>query len=366
MGTTGSHPDIYNNSNELQSCRQMRYIRRSVPKKYSLPAHLSCYPGTKQKFFPPPILHTKFHELGENVLDIASDTVNFDKFLKQSADDGDKEQRRVLFRKSTVDDSAFRKISEIPTKSEKKLSFSPMLDVSLPDKSSPTESGWRKVAAKVSSTSSVSSGVGSVSEEDAEIDAEAVEEKKPMQSEEIGVEHENEAQKVVEQTPVPLSSDTHIPRRSLDSGTSFEEEDAKSAAVGDFETVFEEHENADGDLSVDEAQKTESRKKRASRSKKNSHKYSLAKSFQKMRKRAVSLPSTYVGNLLKKKIHKKRTTSNKTYVLCPSFDLITNLAFAFQMLQGLTKEDSCDANPFGGVHIGFFLQTVFFSTLTLG
>lgn len=304
MGTTGSHPDIYHQPDDSDSCQKIHYARRGGPKKYSLPAHLSYYPSARQKFFPPPILHTKFHQLNGNLLN-DPETADLEKILKQNSVPvvgGDGGRRRVLFRKSTVDDSAFRKISEIPTRSEKKLSFSPDSKSSLAGRSSSPDSARRKITIKVSSASSASSGVGSVSGEDSEADVEAIGEGQPLQDKVIDPELEIVVPELIEESPVKLfTSGSHIPRRSQDSGTSFDEDEAKSlAAVGDFETVFEENESTDGALSVGESQKAESRKKRFPHPKKSSRKYSFAKSFQKMRKRAFSLPSTYVENLLKK------------------------------------------------------------------
>lgn len=305
MGTTGSHPDIYHQSDDSDSCQKMHYARRGGPKKYSLPAHLSYYPSARQKFFPPPILHTKFHQLNGNLLNFDPETADLEKILKQNSVpvvDGNGGRRRVLFRKSTVDDSAFRKISEIPTRSEKKLSFSPDSKSSLAGKSLSPDSARRKITVKVSSASSASSGVGSVSGEDSEADVETIRETQPQQDKEISPELGVVAPELIEESPAKLfASGSHNPRRSQDSGTSFDEDEAKSlAAVGDFETVFEENESTDGALSVGESQKAESRKKRFPHPKKSSRKYSFAKSFQKMRKRALSLPSTYVENLLKK------------------------------------------------------------------
>lgn len=295
MGITGSHPHVYNQS--MSGSKKYRHIicRHGVPNKYSLSAHLSYKPCTEEKFFPPPILHTKFHELNlsSGVISIFS-TANINQMLKQSSEVlNSEDERRKCF--------PSQELPDISTRKRKELSFPVSRSSSCRKSLSLKDSLKRKTGIRTLPTSSVSSGVDSVS--DSEVDIEKVERKEEQCDEEVSPKHENETSELVNKQAA--ETDSHIPRCSLDSGASFDEEDARNAIFDDssaaknFETVFEEKERSDDSSVIDKPQGMYSRKK-SSRCKKN-RKFSLVKSFQKMSKRAVSLPSAYMTGSSKSK-----------------------------------------------------------------
>uniref|UniRef100_A0AAF5PTX1 Oxidation resistance protein 1 n=2 Tax=Wuchereria bancrofti TaxID=6293 RepID=A0AAF5PTX1_WUCBA len=303
MGIAGSHPHLYHQS--MNGSKKYRHIlcRHGVPKKYSLSAHLSYKPCTEEKFFPPPILHTKFHELNLNCSFISIfNTADINQILNQNSLPLKGDKRRKY--------SPSRELPDTSTRKRKKLSFP--VSSSCRKSSSPKNSLGRKIGTRVLPTSSVSSGVDSVSEEDSEMNVEKGD-KNEQCDKEINSKHENETSESINkqaaETDHVAETDLHIPRCSLDSGASFDEEDAKNAIFADnsaaknFETVFEE-ERSDDSLTTDKSQEMFSRKKSSKR--KKSRKFSLVKSFRKMSKRAISLPSAYMASSSKTELPSSR------------------------------------------------------------
>uniref|UniRef100_A0A1I8EED4 Oxidation resistance protein 1 n=1 Tax=Wuchereria bancrofti TaxID=6293 RepID=A0A1I8EED4_WUCBA len=215
MGIAGSHPHLYHQS--MNGSKKYRHIlcRHGVPKKYSLSAHLSYKPCTEEKFFPPPILHTKFHELNLNCSFISIfNTADINQILNQNSLPLKGDKRRKY--------SPSRELPDTSTRKRKKLSFP--VSSSCRKSSSPKNSLGRKIGTRVLPTSSVSSGVDSVSEEDSE-------------------------------------------------------------------------------MNVEKGDKNEQKK---SSKRKKSRKFSLVKSFRKMSKRAISLPSAYMASSSKTELPSSR------------------------------------------------------------
>ncbi|CAG9536115.1 unnamed protein product [Cercopithifilaria johnstoni] len=279
MGITGSHPYIYHQS--MSGSKKYRLYRHGALKKYSLSSRLSYKPCAEEKFFPPPILHTKFHELNFNssVVSIFS-TADINQILKQNSSLKSDDKRRKCF--------PSRELPDTSTYKRKKLSKNSFCRKFSSQKDLPK----RKIGVSLLSTSSVSSGVDSVSE-DSEVDIEKIK-KEERCDEEISSKRESETCELVNKH-FP-EADSHIPRCSLDSGASFDEEDAKNAVFNDnsacknFKTVFEEKERNDDSIMAYKLQGICSRKKSSSKCRKT-RKFSLVKPFQKMSKRTYSLPS---------------------------------------------------------------------------
>lgn len=281
MGIAGSHPHIYHQS--MSGSKKYRLFRHGVPNKYSLSAHLSYKPYAEEKFFPPPILHTKFHELNLNssVISIFS-TTDMNQMLKQNpALKNDNKGKKY---------SPFREIPETSACKRKKFTFPVSRSFSRRKAASQKDTRKQKIRASVLSTSSVSSGVDSVSE-DSEVDIEKMDEKEEHRNEEISLKCESKICELVNKSSA--ETDSHIPRCSLDSGASFDEEDSRNSIFDDssackhFETVFEEKERSDGSPMTYKLQGMYSRKKSSSKCKKT-RKFSLVKSFRKMSRRAIS------------------------------------------------------------------------------
>lgn len=286
MGITGSHPHIYHQS--MSGSRKCRLCRHGVPSKYSLSTHLCYRPCAEERFFPPPILHTKFHELDLNssVINIFS-TADISQVLKQNPPLKSNDNRRKRFPSP-----------ELPGTSgcrHKKLPFL-VSENSRQKLSSQKDSSKRKIGVTMLPTSSVSSGVDSVSEDSA-VDVEKVKKEEEQCDEEVSSKCESKSCELINEHSA--ETDSHIARYSLDSGASFDEEDTKNAVFDDssacknFEAVFEKERRSGG--SQVNIQGSHSRKKSSSKHKK-SRKFSLVKSFRKMSKRAISLPSAHMAS----------------------------------------------------------------------
>lgn len=293
MGIGGSQPDVCHQS--VSGLKE--YRRYTVPKKYSLPAHSSRNSYAEEQFFPPPILHTKFHELNLNS-SVSTFNANINQLLKQSSEtlksDG---MRRVLL--------SSREICDTFTLRNNKLLVVPRSFCR-----SSTNSNERKIGIvdiknrQLLSTSSVSSGVDSVLEEDSEVDIEKLV-KNEGQCDAVSSERGNYelVEKQASKKNV-VEADLHIPRCSLDSGASFDDDDeAKNPIFAESyekisENVFDEKGKTDGSLVTDMPQEIHLRRKSSFKRKKN-RKFSLVKSFRKMSKRAVSLPSAFMASASK-------------------------------------------------------------------
>ncbi|VDP13896.1 unnamed protein product [Onchocerca flexuosa] len=294
MGIAGSHPNIYHHS--MNGSKKSRHIlyRHGISNKYSLSAHLSYKPGADEKFFPPPILHTKFHELDFNssVGNIFT-TASMNKVLKQNFEPlKDDDKKRKCF--------SSEELPDIST-CGRNLSFPVSRSSSYKKLSSPKDSFERGIDVKTLSASSVSSGVDSVLEEDSELDIEKIEKKAKWHDEKVSSKDKNEISEL--DNKQAAETDLHIPRSSLDSGASFDEEDAKNAIFDiskSFEIVFEEKERNDDSLLSKKSEEMYPRKI-SFPNRKKSRKFSLVKSFQKMSKRTASLPSANIASSSKSK-----------------------------------------------------------------
>uniref|UniRef100_A0A1I7VUQ9 Oxidation resistance protein 1 n=1 Tax=Loa loa TaxID=7209 RepID=A0A1I7VUQ9_LOALO len=272
MGVAGSHPHIYHQSMSGSKKYHRVLCRHGVP-KYSLAAHLSYKPSME-----------------ESATDV-------NQKLKQNSE--------PLRRKRLPS----REFSSVSVHGRKKFSFPVSRSSSCRKFPSPKDSLKQKVGIKELSATSVSSGVDSVSEEDSEVDTGKVEKKKEQCYEEVSSKRENETSVLVSKQVA--ETNLHIPRSSLDSGASFDEDDAKNAVFADYsavknsKTVFEEKERSDDNLMTNKSQEMHSRRKSSSQRKK-SRKFSLVKSFRKMSKRAVSLPSAYMTSSPKTEVPSSR------------------------------------------------------------
>ncbi|KAM3716989.1 TLD domain-containing protein [Dirofilaria immitis] len=304
MGITGSHPNIYHHS--MNGSKKYRHIlcHHDVPNKYLLSAHLSYKPTVDEKFFPPPILHTKFHELNFNssvrnifsTPDINNASTHLNRNFK-SLKGNDK--RRKCFSSDEL---------PIILASEHDLSL-PVSRKSSCKKLFSKDSFERKIGMKILSVSSTSSGVDSVSDEDFELDSEKIAREEEWHNEEVSLKHRNKVAELHNEQATEI--DLHILRCSLDSGASFDEEDIKNGIFDDnsagknFETVFEENEKNDDSLLTEKSGEVYPRKK--SRSKyKESRKFSLVKSLQKMSKRSVSFPFADMASSSKTELSSSR------------------------------------------------------------
>ncbi|VDK77963.1 unnamed protein product [Litomosoides sigmodontis] len=283
MGITGSHPHIYHQS--MSGSKKCRLCRHGVPSKYSLSTHLCYKPCAEERFFPPPILHTKFHELDLNssIINIFS-TADINQVLKQNPPlKSDDNRRKRLPSPEFPGTSGCRC---------KKLPFIVSENSSCQKLSSQKDSSKRKIGFAMLPTSSVSSGVDFVSE-DSEVEKMKTEE---QCDEEDSSKHESKTCGLINEHSA--KTDSHIPRCSLDSGASFDEEDARNAvfdgssACKNIKTVFEKERRSGGSRMNIEG--LHSRKK--SSKQKEARKFSLVKSFRKMSKRAISLPSAYISS----------------------------------------------------------------------
>ncbi|OZC08266.1 hypothetical protein X798_04745 [Onchocerca flexuosa] len=299
MGIAGSHPNIYHHS--MNGSKKSRHIlyRHGISNKYSLSAHLSYKPGADEKFFPPPILHTKFHELDFNssVGNIFT-TASINKVLKQNFEPlKDDDKKRKCF--------SSEELPDIST-CGRNLSFPVSRSSSYKKLSSPKDSFERGIDVKTLSASSVSSGVDSVLEEDSELDIEKIEKKAKWHDEKVSSKDKNEISEL--DNKQAAETDLHIPRSSLDSGASFDEEDAKNAIFDiskSFEIVFEEKERNDDSLLSKKSEEMYPRKI-SFPNRKKSRKFSLVKSFQKMSKRTASLPSANIASSSKTELSSSR------------------------------------------------------------
>ncbi|VDN06068.1 unnamed protein product [Thelazia callipaeda] len=227
--------------------------------KYSLPIHITQKSCAKEKFFPPPILHTKIHQLDANSLNVS----------------GVLEKEEKSKSPSLLKDLANKKLSSTKI---------PVLFAN--QKCSPALVCLR---GKVSSVSSASSGVGSVSEDDYEIDMEKSETSeqqsaKKVNSEEVSIRKE------------PAEHFEKRKTKSLDCSVECE----SYTNTGPFETVFEVEEGANN-CALDQSEEVSHCAREPSLQRKKKHKFSLVRSFQKMRDRALSLPAISVAKLSRSK-----------------------------------------------------------------
>lgn len=282
MGATVSHP---------QYIHKATTKKRTLSKKHSLPAYLTHRTNSKEKFFPPPILHTKLHDLNTHI--VSECTSNDGEAVYQTVPLG-KNRRRVMFRKSTVDDSQLNSTGHVESKLQNSAttlsgSFSPVSE---------------KLNTKISPASSTSSGVG-LEDFDRMIDDRDISDKENRK-------------KNGDQTPFKQSF-----RSSMDSGASYDDDELSPLTVsGDenYETVFEENEpkvttkditdvkRDDGTEVIvnDESSNDDtvtSKKSATLYNKKEKKRTSLVKKWRKARSRAISLPGTYMAELLRKSKH---------------------------------------------------------------